>query len=101
MRAFLHVVIVNAVCGDQSHYCSFTRIYPHKSLSIQLYTNPNYDPQLFVCHFASCVCISFQTGSISEQEFAMRIEKDLHSQHQPSLLPFLQVCTVPLVHSTL
>ena len=22
----------------------------------------------------------------------MRIEKDLHSQHQPSLLPFLQVC---------
>jgi hypothetical protein len=30
------------------------------------------------------------TGSISEQEFAMRIEKDLHSQHQPSLLPFLQ-----------
>lgn len=37
------------------------------------------------------VCV--QTGSISEQEFAMRIEKDLHSQHQPSLLPFLQVYT--------
>ena len=39
----------------------------------------------------SRLSLTVQTGSISEQEFAMRIEKDLHSQHQPSLLPFLQV----------
>ena len=39
----------------------------------------------------SSLSLTVQTGSISEQEFAMRIEKDLHSQHQPSLLPFLQV----------
>ena len=33
----------------------------------------------------------FQTGTITEEEFAVRIESDLHSQHQPSLLPFLKV----------
>ena len=32
-----------------------------------------------------------QTGQINEEEFASRIESDLHSQHQPSLLPFLKV----------
>ena len=35
--------------------------------------------------------VYFQTGTITEEEFAVRIESDLHSQHQPSLLPFLKV----------
>lgn len=30
------------------------------------------------------------TGQITEEDFASRIESDLHSQHQPSLLPFLK-----------
>ena len=35
-----------------------------------------------------------QTGQISEEDFAGRIEADLHSQHQPSLLPFLKVSII-------
>ena len=38
-----------------------------------------------------------QTGQISEEDFASRIEADLHSQHQPSLLPFLKVSSLDVL----
>ena len=40
--------------------------------------------------FVVCILL-LQTGQVSEDDFANQIEKDLQSQHQPSLLPFLKV----------